>query len=60
VYIDGVVPTTYNGTWITQIGTTGTSLYIKTNSNLGDITNSGTVSEIPFTPSLIVTVSQVK
>lgn len=60
VYIDGVVPTTYNDTWITQTGTTGTSLYIKTNSNLGSITNSGTVSEIPFTPSLIVTVSQVK
>jgi hypothetical protein len=60
VYITGVIPTAYNGTWVTQTGTTGTSLYIKTNSNLGSITDSGTVSEIPFTPSLIVTVSQVK
>jgi hypothetical protein len=60
VYIYSVVPTTYNGAWVTQTGTSGTSLYIKTDANLGSITNSGTVSEIPFTPSLIVTVTQVK
>jgi hypothetical protein len=61
VYITGITnPSTYNGAWVTQAGTTGTSLYIKTNFNLGNIVDSGTVSEIPFTPSLIVTVTQVK
>jgi hypothetical protein len=60
VYISGVVPTTYNGAWITQTGTTGTDLYIKTNSNLGSVTNSGVVSEIPDVPSVVITVTQIK
>lgn len=60
VYIDGVVPTTYNNAWVTQAGTSGTSLYIKTDTNLGNITNSGNVSEIPDVPSVVITVTQIK
>ena len=60
-YISGVIPNAYNGAWVTQTGTSGTDLYIKTNSNLGNITNSaGVVSEIPYTPALVVTVTQIK
>lgn len=44
VVIQGVLPEAYNGTWVTATGTTGTTLVIPTASNLGAITQAGTVS----------------
>jgi len=44
VVIQGVVPDGYNGTWVTASGTTSSTLVIPTASNLGAITQAGTVS----------------
>lgn len=60
IYISGVSPSEYNGAWVAQTGTAGTSLYIKTDANLGSVTNAGTVSEVPDVPSVVVTITQVK
>ena len=44
VVIAGVTPSGYNGTWIAQTGTTGTTLVVNIGSNPGAITVAGTVT----------------
>ena len=44
VTISGVTPEAYNGTWITQSGTTGSTLVVNIGSNPGAITVAGSVS----------------
>jgi hypothetical protein len=44
VVISGVTPSGYNGTWVTQTGTTGTTLVVNIGSNPGAITVGGNVT----------------
>ena len=44
VVISGVTPAGYNGTWVTQTGTTGTTLVVNIGSNPGAITVAGNVT----------------
>jgi len=46
VNISGVVPSGYNGTWIAQPGTTGTSLVLNLPTVLGPITTAGSVKSL--------------
>jgi len=44
VVLRGITPSGYNGTWVTQTGTTGSTLVLNIGSNPGAITTSGTAS----------------
>ena len=53
VVIAGVTPSGYNGTWVTKLGTTGTTLIVTIGSNPGAITVAGTVkgsAQVSVTP----------
>ena len=44
VVLSGITPSEYNGTWVTQTGTTGSTLVLNIGSNPGAITVGGTAS----------------
>jgi hypothetical protein len=62
VVLSGVTPSGYNGTWIAQSGTTGSTLVLNIGSNPGTITVVGTITasaQSSITPASYTTVGQV-
>jgi hypothetical protein len=55
VYISGVTPAAYNGTWVAQPGTTYTTLVISIDANPGAITVGGTVIDPTLTSTTLTT-----